>query len=361
MNKVHILTFHNALNYGAILQCYALYTKINEFMSCDVIDYRANAIENRYKIFKQNQGLIDFAKSVFMKKRNYIKRKKFLAFIKNNITTTTPFYNFDELKNHNWSSKDIFCVGSDQVWNWELTKNDKAFTLAFAPAFSRKFSYAASIGLKIDSLHGEKIKKMTQNFSGISVRESSAAKSLNEFGILCTRCIDPVFLLDKEDWIKITHPNRNEDIPYVLMYLLQKDPILANSAMEYAKTHHMRLVIMSTGIKKEFDAEYVVDCSPDEFVRYFYKANTIFTNSFHGISFSILFNKKFYFGYQGNAVKTNSRLQDVINIFHLQSQNIAESYPLSQDIDYIYIEKVICSERDRAVEFILENINDKEA
>lgn len=358
MKKIYILTFHNALNYGAILQCYALNKKLSEFCDCNVIDYRSEVIENRYKVFRANITLKELAKSIILKKRNDYKRKKFSEFIKRNISTTGVFRNIDELRNYRWTQDDAFCVGSDQVWNCELTNNDEAFMLSFVPDFSRKFSYAASFGVELDHSHGIQFIEKLQSFSGISIREKSTYESLKKLGLECTQCIDPVFLLDRKQWVDVSSKVKGENQPFVLLYLLQTSKTLADSAMEYAKLHHKRMVIISTGVKRGYDAEYVSNCGPDEFVRYFYKADAIFTNSFHGISFSILFNKEFYFEYQGNSVKTNSRLRDIIDMFQLQSQNLANTSALDSDIDYIVVEAAIEDKRNAAVKYLINNICD---
>ena len=51
MLRVAIITFHRAINYGAVLQTYALSRYLKESgYDVRVLDYRANAIENSYKV-----------------------------------------------------------------------------------------------------------------------------------------------------------------------------------------------------------------------------------------------------------------------------------------------------------------------
>ncbi|MDK2937283.1 MAG: hypothetical protein PWP62_2291 [Eubacteriaceae bacterium] len=356
MKKVHILTFHNALNYGGILQCYALYTTINKYNFCDVIDYRSKAIEDRYKVLRLGRTPKQFIKSLILANRTKAKRTKFNGFIHKNILTTKRFDFLSELENYGWSSEDIFCVGSDQVWNWEITKDDLAFMCSFVPKYLKKFSYAASVGREIDHEHGDVFKSYLNDFSGISVRESSACEALREFEINCVQSIDPVFLLEKDEWFKVTTSVKNENQPYVLLYLLQKSNKLATTASQYAKDKNLRLVIISTGIKREYNAEYIEKCGPDEFVRYFLKADAVFTNSFHGTSFAILFNRIFYFAYLDDKTNTNSRLKDVIDLFQLQTQNITSQATLNEVIDYEKVNGEIRVKREEAIKYLLHSI-----
>ena len=53
--KIGILTFHRAINYGAVLQCYALQETLKRMgHNVEVIDYRQPMIEKAYKCIKWN-------------------------------------------------------------------------------------------------------------------------------------------------------------------------------------------------------------------------------------------------------------------------------------------------------------------
>ena len=49
--KIGILTFHNTINYGGVLQCYALKEVLKSFgHDVKIIDYRCNMVEDYKKI-----------------------------------------------------------------------------------------------------------------------------------------------------------------------------------------------------------------------------------------------------------------------------------------------------------------------
>ena len=125
-----------------------------------------------------------------------------------------------------------------------------------------------------------------------------------------------------------------------MIYLLQKADDFMNEAIKYAKKKGKKIVIISTGLKRQYDAEYVSDCGPEEFLGYFNGADTVFTNSFHGIAFSILLNKNFYYQLQGNNVTTNSRLLDIIKMFNLEQRHI-DNIEKDDFIDYKEVNGVI--------------------
>lgn len=355
MSKVHILTFHRALNYGAVLQCYALYKAFNKYIDCDVLDYRARCIENRYSLFRFDMSMKAVCKSILLSRINISKRKKFDSFLKRNIQFTESFYDSSQLREHHWNYDDIFCVGSDQVWNQALIHDDSSFYLDFVQNNAKKTSYAASIGVEVNTHNVEYYKKRLKDFDAISIREKSSYCKLKKMGMRLSRNIDPVFLLSKEEWKEISVPIKNEEVEYVLIYMLQKSDIFMKRAVDYAKKRNKRIVIIAIGMKRSFDAEYIANCGPDEFVRYFLMADTIFTNSFHGIAFSILFNKNFYYELQGNNVNTNSRLNDIIGLFDLKERE-SKFIGDGKDIDFMKVNESIQRERSNAQKYIKERI-----
>ena len=160
-------------------------------------------------------------------------------------------------------------------------------------------------------------------------------------------------LLKKEEWVEKAKSVKNES--YILIYLLQKADDFMNEAIKYAKKKGKKIVIISTGLKRQYDAEYVSDCGPEEFLGYFNGADTVFTNSFHGIAFSILLNKNFYYQLQGNNVKTNSRLLDIIKMFNLEQRHI-DNIEKDDFIDYKEVNGVIEEKRKSAIKYIEQQI-----
>ena len=65
--KIGMITFQNTENYGAALQCRALYTYlVASGNDVQVIDYRCPAVENTYSIFPK------IRKNIFILARLYI-------------------------------------------------------------------------------------------------------------------------------------------------------------------------------------------------------------------------------------------------------------------------------------------------
>lgn len=143
--KVGILTFHCANNYGAVLQCYALQEYLRSLgHEAYVIDYRPDYVVRRYKVFSRRNWIVrDFKKTIkklfsepYLCIVRYKRNKRLESFIKNRYNLYP--YSADK------SVFDAIVLGSDQIWNPNLT--GKSFDEVFfgKDFHCKKISYAAS-------------------------------------------------------------------------------------------------------------------------------------------------------------------------------------------------------------------------
>ena len=188
MKKIGILTFHNAYNYGAVLQCYALQKVIgNKNFNVEVINYNDFNVMDSYRFFpKNNRNLKSFIKSVIKVVLFYGKTKKrynkFDEFIKNNYILSKNKYTKEDLLNEDSINYDCLITGSDQVWSISIVGElSDIYTLNFANDKINKISYAASVGdastiKRNKNLFKNKISKINH----ISVREDDAKNELEK-------------------------------------------------------------------------------------------------------------------------------------------------------------------------------------
>ena len=355
MGNIYILTFQNVLNYGAVFQCAALYKTVSAFGNCAVLDYRCKKIEDSYKLFSLDQPL---RKNIYGLLALHTIRKKralFDQYLLQSIKRTKTYYTPDELKQENWHDDDIFICGSDQIWNTDLTGSDKSYFLDFARNH-KKIAFAASAGKRIAPEEHDLFRKLLADFHAISVREKTLQQDLDSLDIKCHQIVDPVYLLSRSEWSSISSGTGEKPGSYVMIFLLQKSRTLLEAAVKYAKDHNKTPIVITNMARNRIKGvKYITQCSPSQFLSYIENADSVFTNSFHGISLSIIFNKLFYFEYLGKEHKTNSRIRDIIELFGLQKQNIDKAnYP--EIIDYSEINRRINAERKRSVGFLRENL-----
>ena len=275
-----IVTFHSEINYGAVLQAYALQTYLKKNNSVKLLDIRINKNEKSIKSMIRNSF-------------NIIKKGKFKRFIKRNLNLTKKVNTFDEaeaiLKDF-----DYVIVGSDQVWAFDLIKGfEKIFYMDMQFDKTKKISYAASFG-KDDNIINNKeiVYKYLSKFDKISTREESSRKILNEMGIQCEDVIDPTLLLTSNEYIEKFNLSK-KDKKYILVYMLVIDEKIVEIVNEINKELDMDIICFNNKNRFGERCKCVPNSSPEEFVDLFYNASFVVTNSFHGTCFSIIFGKKF--------------------------------------------------------------------
>ena len=315
MRKIGVLTFHRAINYGAILQTYALqqFLKKQNFET-RVIDYRCHKVEKDYKTSLNTINIKKIISTLIL----FLKKTKFQNFVKKNIAISKPVYCKDDLRLIS-NEFDYLCVGSDQVWNERWTENDKRYFLDFTES-TKKISYAASLG-KGQLSNDEKfeLKMLLEDFNKISVREHSSACLLKTFVDKKINVhLDPVFLLEKNDWEKVLKDV--QDTNYVLVYMLVPSDNLMKKAIELAKKRNLKVILLNDNIRKKYDVIYKRVSSVEKFLGYFKNASYIVTNSFHGTAFSIVFEKNFFVELQTYKNAPNMRMVDLLDTFDLNDR-----------------------------------------
>ena len=279
--KIGILTFHRADNLGAVLQAYALSKYITNFIGIEteIVDYKCKKIEDTRYVHSGNI-IKKMPLSIYYK----IKRSGFNRFRKAYLPLSNQEYTRDNITESN-SVYSTFIAGSDQIWNTECSDNDSTYFLDFVADDKVKIAYAASIGAI--TFTKQEIKKYTKyltRFRAISIREQS---SINKLKLPNNTIIlpDPVFLLDKGEWEKVSSDNKYRK-KYVFVYLIQDDVNVLAAARKYAKEHDCDIVFNKKSI------EFIMKNSPDSFLAWIEQAEAVFTNSFHGTAFSIIYQKQ---------------------------------------------------------------------
>ena len=218
--RIGILTFHNAHNYGAVLQAYALKTLIkNMGYDVKIINYRNEALKKVYSpklninITKRDLIFPTRWKSLIKQKmQNKFAQdewsRQYLAFSKfiNNVLLDGDTLEVTKADLERETFDYLIC-GSDQIWNTWITNGlDPVYFLDFKTN-AKKISYAASMPCELVNRDEREIKYLKDNiskFDYVSVREEELAKKLSE---ICKQSIevtlDPSLLLDSKDYKKI--------------------------------------------------------------------------------------------------------------------------------------------------------------
>ena len=317
-----IVTFSRAINYGAVLQMYALQSVINRFdrIECDVVDYRSELLEKEYETISIKRLLNPKVLASVLLHNSYIRFNKsgFSDFCSKYIVfSQKSYFNPQSLSELN-DIYDVFITGSDQVFNLYCSHFDKSYFLDFVSDGRKKNSYAASLGLERipDGLEGE-YSKLLESFKNISVREETAAKEIERVtGKKCTVNIDPTLLL-RDEWKGMISLNRVPDIKYVLVFGISEDKKLFKLAKRIAKRKKCEIIYISDRLLKPYGINRYKNVNPNEWLGLIQNAEAVVTNSYHGILFSCNFHKELYPVLLHKNIKVNSRITDFLSCFDL--------------------------------------------
>ncbi len=331
--KVGILTFHDAHNYGAVLQAYALKEYLKK-LSFDVkiINYHHHTIPDGYP-----------------KADNEKRWEKFNSFITDLIDNDEKIYKSEE--DLEKIDVDFWICGSDQIWNTEITRGfNKGFFLDFKTK-AKRISYAVSMGIpKLNPKYEGQLEKSLKNIDCISVREESLKKYIENFTDKpVQRVLDPTFLLESQEYDKLILDNKYGN--YILINALGPDNRLTQIAKTISEKNNLKIIELNDSKKENYFCEQISDASPMKYLTLMKNASAIVTNSFHGTVFSIIFQKEFY---TITRLNRNSRMENILDIVNMKDRlihNVEEIQNVKKQ-DYKLAYERLEKEKRKSKEFL---------
>lgn len=309
-------------NYGATMTYYALYTFLKKS------DYKTAVICG-------NKDL---------------ERKDFVAeFYKRNFCCIPTANN--SKKNISWMA-DRVIVGSDQVWNYELFKN-KGYFGSFFEEDIKLISYASSFGFDYLTLYKNsaevypEINKLMKRFSDVSVRERVGVDICRtEFEIDAEPVLDPVFILDEEDYnVLIANKSKEISYPFCVSYFLSSTE-QSNNLLRYV-SENLGLPIANMGAgnperwivqNEKTEGGCIPNVTVEDWLYYIKNSRFVVTNSFHCVCLSIIFRKNFLVMQKSWGL---SRITSLLTALGLEDRLIEsfdeindKKYLLEREIDY---------------------------
>jgi len=353
--KIGVITFFNYCNFGAALQCYGLSEALKkQGHEVEYIDYTCPFIGHPFRLSNiRKRGLFGYIYQVAGNIFYFPRRKKFAEFRKR-IPHTAPVTpkNLSEYAD----CYDRYITGSDQVWNVKLTDFDPAYFLDFVKDNKKKTSYAASFGGKeIRNDRRNLYRHYLSGFDRISVRESYGAEIVKKLtGKEAEVTLDPTLLLEREDWEKVTAPAKRKK-PYILVYQLGFSGDVIQTAKRIKKETGLSVIYVPFPLGGFVPGKYTLSLGPSEWLALFRDASYVVTDSYHGIIFSLVFEKKFLVVADGQH--RNQRVISLLERLGIRNRVVGENMaPMDQEIDYKKVKAILEKDRQASLEWIQENI-----
>ena len=368
--RIALLSFHNAANFGAALQAYALQHALEQKgHECKYINYVNDTRRHQYSmsfLFWDSLRKGQFASAVkYLIGAPFLltRKRKFGKFYKKYLHTTEREYrNSQEATSLN-PLFDRFIVGSDQVWNPVNNGHDTAFLLDYVEDPRKKISYSSSFGLsELDDDMKERYRKCFLTFHSLSVREKIGQRIVEELiGKTPELVLDPVMLLTMQDWRTLASGVNGTKEKYIFTYTNRDQQI--NSFMKTGyhlgdkKVYKLsRFTKPSDFIDSSIRVKYWM--SPLEFVDVIDNADLVVSASFHCLAMAILLNKPFVAILTGNYGK-DERLNNMLRMFHLEDRALNDKMTeeeILKPIDWEYVNGEISKRREESLLYLINAI-----
>lgn len=324
--SIGILTFHEADSYGAVLQAYALQQIISKLGA----DSEFVQIKSQKKPTKEPS--LSGAAAIFARRIQEEGKKRealFEQFRQQYLKISVP-YEPDTAMDDKYS---CFVAGSDQIWNFRIPGADARYFLPFA-APQKRYSYAASFGAEdLPEKAKSWVAGQLAQFQELSVREESGCRIIKELtGREAVLCLDPTLLVERKEWELLCGQERTE--PYVLLFLLKYDEALVSKAKAEAEQRGIPLRVVTAAFMPQLGIGAWNGTGVIEWLSAIRNAQCVYTNSFHGIVFSIIFGRGFYVErLSGELSSRNGRIDELLAFLQLAHAYVGVAEP---DYDQVW-------------------------
>ena len=378
MKKLGICICYQQRNYGSQLQCFATIWELNR----RGIDYEIIRYEKKYtpemirRLLPRLLNPVLISERLFLRyskkaalilcpafrKKNGLRNQRIAAYSRQKFTALSPVWKGYAALCRGSARYDAVLVGSDQLWSPSGIESG-FYNLAFVSDGIPRISYAASIGVSrvSEKLHGvyrEYLSKMTH----ISMREKRGQELVRELSKREAEwVVDPVLLLDVEQWDREIPGQAPYEGAYIFAYFLGKSKAYRRQVTAFAREkglkivtlHHMDSINFS---EIGFGDEVPYDVGPEEFVNLIRHAAYVFTDSFHGAVFSIIYRKQFLvfdrYGSQSVSSK-NCRIDSLCESYCVHERRYhGDIYAVEKNVDYDAVHRSIREHRARSVQYL---------
>ena len=374
--KIGVLALQLRYNFGGILQAYALQKTLNDMghnaVHIDQCKYVSlGPWYKKYPIYlkraiRKHLGSEDIVvrADVAINNASKIISIHTEPFIEKYIKRifTRDFSNIKE------SDFDAFVVGSDQVWRpkYFFSKIENAY-LDFAKEWDiKRIAYAASFGTEDWEYTDEQTincAALLKRFNAVSVRESSAVKLCKgNFGVESLHILDPTMLLSKDDYIKLfEETDTNKSAGNLFCYILDENTEKATIIDKVAKEKGLTpFHVNSKYDDPSAPIEERIQQPVEKWLRAFYDAEFVITDSFHACVFSIIFNKPFIV--YGNKERGFARFESLLKLFELEERLVCSSNEIDKvlktPIDWNNVNRIHAEWKENSISFLINNFKE---
>ncbi len=368
--KITLITFPYALNYGAVLQTWALKKTLERMgHTVRISSYATEKEANQYKrklenplpfkdVVRKGRGIRTWMKNEYC---NLISRKAwnrkwkcFRDFTLHELGVDTEHTTTDVAATYAIPT-DLFVCGSDQIWNWNITSGCDPIYYAYGSGEAKKVAYAASMGnvrMPPESIRSD-FETYIRGMDHISVREEHLATFLEkEFALDNVEvCVDPTLLVSAEEYRKLSsNATKRYDGKFVFAFFYGASEVIEDSKKQISRITGLPC-IESNWLTFHKKGNQRNDLSVEEFLWFIDNAEYVITDSFHCTVFSLLFHKNFFCV---SPMHYNQRVKGLLERIGLPNRMALGPEGINTDriSGWENVENALCNERRSSMEFL---------
>lgn len=369
--RIGILTLPFNNNYGGYLQAYALMTVLKQMGHQPTLimrrhDKPVGSIEYKLKL-----GIKGLIKTILTFKKHQIfydveysfktNGKEMLKFVNEYIQPQTPYlYDTNSLQEYCKGKFEAYIVGSDQVWRAIYVPDIKNYFLNFTEGWDvRRISYAASFGTDRPEYTDDQIdscRELLSHFDAVSVREQSGIEVFKKFDWIVKSVqyvLDPTMLLSAKDYSKKIPVKKAKSADKIFYYVLDRDEKIDEALSKASSLLEKELY----GISNIQKVNGILP-SIEEWLTNIRDAEFVVTDSFHGMVFSIIFQKPFVVCV--NKDRGSERFVSLLKEFGLENRILTKEQPIDSiiknSIDWNSVNSIIDKEKEKSLLYLRENL-----
>lgn len=338
-------------NYGSELTYYALYKVI-----CD-LGYDPLMVERpKNAVWAPNESPVLFRESPYSE------------------GAVHPLYP-DKVSMYELNEKcGTFIVGSDQIWHRNLYNDfGKVAFLDYIYNDKKKIAYASSFGREYwtgNAVEAQEVSFYLKNFDYISVREQSGVQVCKKyFDVKAQWVLDPVFLCNKENYRKLAEQaNGDHAEKYIGGYILDIDDKKLNIIQNLRESLNLPCTILTDAFRDSLIENENIDIQKnrycEDWIENIMNSTFIITDSFHGMCFSIIFNKPFIV--ICNEERGKIRFTDLLGKLDLLDRLITENVEKERidlliwtPIDYSHVNQILKEKKVYSLQWLKDALESK--
>ena len=276
---IHIITVYDSMNYGSYFQAKSLQSELSKYGDADFLDINHQSTR-RQTIKRIVKDVIRFKLDSCILE---LKKYKVFSSARKQLDITKYY-----------KSGDYFVFGSDEIWNIRRKKIKKSKEF-FGVGLPEQVRIAAAPSINQSTFEEMNlctyIREELSKFQSISVRDIHSKEVIDKItGKKSVLVGDPVLLLSKEQFVAQSVPMNYRN--YIVIYTYGKMLSEQNVQAIISFSKEKKLMIISVGKWVDF-CDKCICPSPGEFLGLLNAATYVFTDTFHGTMFSLIFEKQF--------------------------------------------------------------------